>query len=146
LLVGLEGYLLEPDVAQLKEALKRLASRAPLPPKRMVVLYEAGHTGFWLARLLRQQGIEAHVLHPASVPVDRRARRAKTDRLDVALLLRSVLAWLRGRLQKRCFLRGMSGAFGCGVKAVVLSSGIGRRYRFGPAGCGSSLKPARSAR
>jgi transposase len=35
------------------------------------------------------------VLHPASVPVDRRARRAKTDRLDVDLLLRAVLAWLR---------------------------------------------------
>jgi transposase len=60
-----------------------------------VVVYEAGHTGFWLARLLREQGIEAHVLHPASVPVDRRARRAKTDRLDVELLLRAVLAWLR---------------------------------------------------
>lgn len=87
--------VVEPDVAQLKEALKRLAGRAPLPPKRTVVVYEAGHTGFWLARLLRQQGIETHVLHPASVPVDRRARRAKTDRLDVELLLRSVLAWLR---------------------------------------------------
>jgi hypothetical protein len=46
--------------------------------------------------------------------------------------------WVRigevGRLQKRCSLRVMSGAFGCRVEAAVLSSGIGRRYRFGPAG------------
>jgi transposase len=86
---------IEPDVAQLTGAIARLAKRTPLPPKRTVVVYEAGHTGFWLARLLRTEGIEAHVLHPASVPVDRRARRAKTDRLDVDLLLRAVLAWLR---------------------------------------------------
>jgi transposase len=84
-----------PDAAQLAAALARLAKRAPVPPRRTVVAYEAGHTGFWLARLLRAEGIEAHVLHPASVPVDRRARRAKTDRLDVELLLRAVLAWLR---------------------------------------------------
>lgn len=87
--------VIEPDAAQLTAALSRLAKRAPVPPKRTVVVYEAGHTGFWLARLLRSEGIEAHVLHPASVPVDRRARRAKTDRLDVELLLRAVLAWLR---------------------------------------------------
>lgn len=87
--------VIEPDAAQLTVALERLAKRAPVPPTRTVVVYEAGHTGFWLARLLRADGVEAHVLHPASVPVDRRARRAKTDRLDVELLLRAVLAWLR---------------------------------------------------
>ena len=86
---------MKPDAAQLAAALARLAKRAPVSPRRTVVVYEAGHTGFWLARLLRAEGIEAHVLHPASVPVDRRARRAKTDRLDVELLLRAVLAWLR---------------------------------------------------
>lgn len=74
---------------------RALAKRASVLPTRTVVAYEAGHTGFWLARHLRQQGVEAHVLHPASVPGDRRARRPKTDRLDVDLLLRSVLAWLR---------------------------------------------------
>lgn len=85
-----------PVADQLTAALARFASRAPVRPVRTVVVYEAGHTGFWLARLLRRDGIEAHVLHPASVPVDRRSRRAKTDRLDVELLLRAVLAWLRG--------------------------------------------------
>lgn len=85
-----------PVADQLTAALARFVSRAPVRPVRTVVVYEAGHTGFWLARLLRRDGIEAHVLHPASVPVDRRSRRAKTDRLDVELLLRAVLAWLRG--------------------------------------------------
>jgi transposase len=87
--------VIEPEFEQLTVALTRLARRAAVTPARTVVAYEAGHTGFWLARLLRAQGVEAHVLHPASVPVDRRARRAKTDRLDVELLLRAVLAWLR---------------------------------------------------
>ncbi|MBV9964167.1 MAG: IS110 family transposase [Alphaproteobacteria bacterium] len=88
--------VIEPAFEQLIAALAHLTRRAALRPARTVVVYEAGHTGFWLARLLRAQGMEAHVLHPASVPVDRRARRAKTDRLDVDLLLRAVLAWLRG--------------------------------------------------
>jgi transposase len=47
---------------------------------------------------------------------------------------------------KTVFSTRQNGAFGSRVEAAVLSSGIGRRYRFGPAGCGSSLKPARSAR
>jgi transposase len=40
--------------------------------------------------------VEAYVIHPASVPVDRKTRRAKSDAIDVDLLLRTVLAWLRG--------------------------------------------------
>jgi hypothetical protein len=88
--------VIEPAFEQLVAALAHLTRRAALIPARTVVVYEAGHTGFWLARLLRAQGMEAHVLHPASAPVDRRAHRAKTDRLDVDLLVRAVLAWLRG--------------------------------------------------
>ena len=52
---------------------------------RIVVAYEAGRDGFWLARWLRVQGIEAHVIHAASVAVSREHRRAKTDRLDTEL-------------------------------------------------------------
>ena len=55
---------------------------------RIVVAYEAGRDGFWLARWLRAQGIEAHVIHAASVAVSREHRRAKTDRLDTELLKR----------------------------------------------------------
>src|ERR671918_2589160 len=64
--------------------------------KRIVVAYEAGRDGFWLARWLRTRSIEAYVIHPTSVAVSREHRRAKTDRLDTALLKRVFLGWLRG--------------------------------------------------
>ena len=49
---------------------------------RIAVAFEAGRDGFWLARWLKASGIEAHVIHAASVAVSREHRRAKTDRLD----------------------------------------------------------------
>jgi transposase len=64
--------------------------------KRIVVAYEAGRDGFWLARWLRARDVEAYVIHPTSVAVSREHRRAKTDRLDTELLKRSFLGWLRG--------------------------------------------------
>lgn len=64
--------------------------------KRLVVAYEAGRDGFWLARWLRARDIEAYVIHPNSVAVSREHRRAKTDRLDTELLKRAFLGWLRG--------------------------------------------------
>ncbi len=69
--------------------------------QRIAVAFEAGRDGFWLARWLRGHGIEAYVIHPTSIPVSREQRRAKTDRLDVALLKRSFLGWLRGE-RKHC--------------------------------------------
>jgi transposase len=63
---------------------------------RVIVTYESGGDGFWLARWLQQHGIEIYVMQPSSVPVDRRMRRAKSDRIDVDMLLRTLLAWLRG--------------------------------------------------
>ena len=64
--------------------------------ERMAVACEAGRDGFWLARWLQRQGIEAHVIHPTSVAVSREHRRAKTDQLDTELLKRAFLGWLRG--------------------------------------------------
>jgi len=64
--------------------------------ERIVVAYEAGRDGFWLARWLRAHEIEAHVIHSSSVAVSREHRRAKTDRLDTAMLLRVFMGWLRG--------------------------------------------------
>src|SRR6266446_4856889 len=64
--------------------------------ERIAVAFEAGRDGFWLARWLRARGIEAHVIHASSVAVSREHRRAKTDRLDVELLKRAFLGWLRG--------------------------------------------------
>ena len=66
--------------------------------ERIVVAFEAGRDGFWLARWLWSRGIEAYVIHPTSIPVSREHRRAKTDRLDAGLLMRAVLGWLRGEL------------------------------------------------
>ena len=47
---------------------------------RVVAAYEAGRDGFWLARWLRERGVEAYVMHPSSVAVSREHRRAKTNR------------------------------------------------------------------
>ncbi|MBV8096401.1 MAG: IS110 family transposase [Acetobacteraceae bacterium] len=65
-------------------------------PVRVVSIYEAGFDGFWLHRRLTTAGIESRVIDAASIPVDRRSRRAKTDRLDLELLLRMLLALERG--------------------------------------------------
>jgi transposase len=56
--------------------------------------FEAGRDGFWLHRLLTAHGIAAYVLEPTSILVNRRARRAKTDRLDAEGMLRVLAAWL----------------------------------------------------
>ncbi len=71
----------------------RLAARNN---RRILVCYEAGYDGFWLARALAKIGIECRVLDPASIQVNRRARRVKTDRIDVLALLRALIATDRG--------------------------------------------------
>lgn len=62
----------------------------------IVVIQEAGLDGFWLHRVLESEGIESHVVDPASIAVPRRRRRAKTDRIDGEALLRTLLAYKRG--------------------------------------------------
>src|SRR6476619_408632 len=62
----------------------------------VISCYEAGYDGFWLHRLLEAHGIRNYVIDPASLQVDRRARRVKTDRIDAERLLRSLMAYLRG--------------------------------------------------
>lgn len=61
--------------------------------------FEAGRDGFWLHRLLTAHGVAAYVLEPTSILVNRRARRAKTDRLDAEGMLRVLAAWLGGDRQ-----------------------------------------------
>jgi transposase len=63
---------------------------------RVVVSYEAGQDGFWICRALQARGIECYVVDPASIPVERHKRRAKTDRLDAIKLVINLRAWLRG--------------------------------------------------
>lgn len=91
---------LEPrDIAGALRAIEQWkgeARRAGHDVGRVAVGYEAGPDGFWIARALRDHGVEVYVIHPASVSVERRGRRAKTDRIDVDILLRALLGWLRG--------------------------------------------------
>ena len=90
---------IEPDREALLRLLRRWrdeAAAAGRDARRTAVAFEAGRDGFWLARWLRGEGVEAHVIHPASVAVSREHRRAKTDRLDTELLKRAFLGWLRG--------------------------------------------------
>jgi len=90
---------LTPDADELLRLVQRWraeATRAGRTVTRIAVAYEAGRDGFWLAGWLRGRGIEACVIHASSVAVAREHRRAKTDRLDVELLKRAFLGWLRG--------------------------------------------------
>jgi transposase len=93
---------LEPKAETLLGLIERWrseATKAGQVIERLVLAYEAGRDGFWLARWLRARAIEAYVIHPTSIPVSREHKRAKTDRLDAAMLLRALLGWLRGERQ-----------------------------------------------
>src|SRR5436190_14616080 len=72
---------------------------------RVVVVYEAGQDGFWIHRALTAQGYEVLIVDPASIPVERRARRAKTDRLDAIKLVMTLRAWLRGEHDRMHVIR-----------------------------------------
>jgi transposase len=63
---------------------------------RIVSCFEAGLDGHWLHRWLTEQGVISYEVDPSSIEVSRRARRAKTDRIDLDKLMRAFLAYLRG--------------------------------------------------
>ena len=88
-----------PDETELLRVLHRWRDEAVRKGRiiaRVAVAFEAGRDGFWLARWLRGRGIETHIIHSSSVAVSREHKRAKTDRLDTAMLMRVLLGWLRG--------------------------------------------------
>ena len=76
--------------------LKRKAEARTGKSFPIVTIQEAGLDGFWLHRLLQSEGVESHVVDPASIATSRRRRRAKTDRLDGEALLRALMAFKRG--------------------------------------------------
>jgi transposase len=87
------------DLAGLLALIEAVRSRAELAlgsGPAVVSCYEAGYDGFWLHRALRTAGIVNHVFDPASIAVEQRRRRAKTDRIDGELLLRTLMAHCRG--------------------------------------------------
>lgn len=63
---------------------------------RVFSCFEAGYDGFWLHRFLVAKGIESHVLDGASLPVDRRAKHIKTDRIDARRLVNALFRYVQG--------------------------------------------------
>ena len=87
------------NVAELLTLLAELRRRAEVQTGQsypIITIQEVGLDGFWLHRVLQQNGIESHVVDPASIAMPRRRRRAKTDRIDGETLLRALLAYKRG--------------------------------------------------
>ena len=90
-----------PELAKLLESARRKAERSSGgKPVRILSCYEAGYDGHWLHRWLTDQGVTNYEIDPSSIEVSRRARNAKTDRIDLDKLMRTFLAYLRG--EPRC--------------------------------------------
>ena len=86
------------DARKLLDLLAWLKSRAEqriAAPVKVVAIQEVGLDGFWIHRLLEANGVESHVVDPASIAAPRRHRRAKTDAIDGETLLRTLMAWHR---------------------------------------------------
>jgi len=84
------------ELLELIDKIRSRVGRELKRPAEFISCYEAGYDGFWLHRLLEENGVRNYVIDPASLQVDRRARRVKTDNVDVTKLLRSLMAYLRG--------------------------------------------------
>jgi transposase len=85
------------DLGAVAQALQRGRQRFGLPATtRVVSCYEAGRDGFWIHRALTQMGVDNRVVDSASIEVSRRARRAKTDRLDALKLVRMLVRVCQG--------------------------------------------------
>lgn len=85
------------DLARLQQEIARAKERFGLPVEAHVVsCYEAGRDGFWLHRALLAMGVQNQVVDSASIEVNRRRRRAKSDRLDAGKLVGMLLRWLGG--------------------------------------------------
>ena len=85
------------DLASLAVEIQKAKERFVLPPDaRTVSCYEAGRDGFWLHRALTAAGVDNRVVDSSSIEVNRRQRRAKTDRLDAEKLLKLLIRWHQG--------------------------------------------------
>ena len=99
------------DGARLLDLLSRWRANAEQRhgvPVTVVVIQEAGLDGFWVHRLLLANGMESHVVDAASIAIDRRHRRAKTDAIDGETLLRTLMAWARGERRGCSMVRAPS--------------------------------------
>jgi len=96
------------DIAGVLERFAELNRKAQARTGRrfpIVVIQEAGLDGFWIHRALEAEGIESHIVDPASIATSRRRRRAKTDKIDGEALVRALLAYKRGEPRVCAMLR-----------------------------------------
>lgn len=134
-----------PELLKRFSDLQRAVQRRTGQVVPVIVIQEAGLDGFWIHRALVAAGIESHVVDPASIAVSRRHRRAKTDRIDGAALVRTLMAWRRGdprvcamvsvpspeEEDRRCVCRELKSLIGerirhvNRVKGVLFAQGIG---------------------
>src|SRR5260370_40774089 len=87
------------DITGLLERFARLRAKAQARTGKtfpVIVIQEAGLDGFWIHRVLENEGIESHVVDAASILISRRRRRAKTRRSDGETLVRTLHAYKRG--------------------------------------------------
>ncbi len=84
------------DIAALLEEIMRARARAGAEATDVLLCFEAGRDGFWIQRLLASQGLHCVVVDPSSIQIDRRARRRKTDRIDVTKLCAQLVRWQGG--------------------------------------------------
>ena len=85
------------DLNQLQEEIEKAKGKFKLGEDVSIVsCYEAGRDGFWLHRYLLSCGIKNVVVDSSSIEVDRRKRRAKTDRIDAGKLLNMLMRYHGG--------------------------------------------------
>jgi len=81
----------------LLEQIKAAKKRFGLPEDAAVLCcYEAGRDGFWLHHFLLAHGVQNQVVDSSSIEVNRRQRRAKSDRLDAVKLVQMLIRWYNG--------------------------------------------------
>jgi len=85
------------DLEGCRKEIEKAKQRFAMSPSAVVrSCYEAGRDGFWLHRALLKMGVENIVVDASSIEVNRRQRRAKTDRMDVEKLNRQLVRYWRG--------------------------------------------------
>ena len=92
----LEGEAKHKGLLELIDRERQRAARALGSVPAVTSCYEAGYDGFWLHHVLTAAGVTSYVFDPASIAVEQRRRRAKTDRIDGEQLLRTLMAYRRG--------------------------------------------------
>jgi transposase len=92
-----ERTILAGDLAGVRREIERAKRRFGLPGEaRVLSCYEAGRDGFWLHRYLVHMAVKNLVVDSSSIEVNRRARRAKTDKMDLGKLLSMLMRYDNG--------------------------------------------------